>query len=170
MEHPTRCIPQAYCCSCCPPLPPVLPAAGVAVRWGHRHQCRWAASGASAGFWSYAVAPAACCKSGSATEPPPARCARLPAAIVGGMVGALWGAAAIPAWMSQPVLEYMGLPEQGGDNQVPRPAELRAGALPDLARALLDAGAAVERASETPKQVGTDPVAAEERAAGAVVQ
>ena len=56
------------------------------------------------------------------------------AAIVGGMVGALHGAAAIPAWMTQPVLEYEGREDQGGGT--PRPRELRASCLPDLAQQL----------------------------------
>ena len=63
------------------------------------------------------------------------------AAIVGALVGALWGAAAIPAYMQRPVLEYEGLPGQGGATPVPRPAELRAGRIPDLARQLFAAGA-----------------------------
>lgn len=56
------------------------------------------------------------------------------AAIVGGMAGALHGAAAIPAYMLTPVLEYCGSEEQGGG--VPRPPDLRAEVLPELARQL----------------------------------
>ncbi|KAL4443436.1 hypothetical protein ABPG75_011173 [Micractinium tetrahymenae] len=56
------------------------------------------------------------------------------AAIVGGMTGALHGAAAIPGYMLSPVLEYAGREEQGGG--VPRPPDLRAAVLPDLAEQL----------------------------------
>lgn len=56
------------------------------------------------------------------------------AAIVGGMAGALHGAAAIPDSMLRPVLEYRGREDQGGG--VPRPPDLRAAVLPGLARQL----------------------------------
>lgn len=56
------------------------------------------------------------------------------AAIVGGLMGALHSAAAIPDWMVRPVLEYEGRQDQGGG--VPRPPELRAACLPDLASQL----------------------------------
>ena len=62
------------------------------------------------------------------------------AAIVGGMLGALWGAAAIPDWMSGPVLAYEGRQEQGGG--FPRPPELRAAVLPGLAARLFEAATA----------------------------
>lgn len=64
------------------------------------------------------------------------------AAIVGGMLGALWGAEAIPSWMSGPVLAYEGREDQGGGE--PRPAELRAAVLPGLAEQLYQAAAAAE--------------------------
>lgn len=64
------------------------------------------------------------------------------AAIVGGMLGALWGAAAIPGWMTEPVLAYEGRPDQGGG--FPRPAELRAAVLPGLAAQLYEAATAQE--------------------------
>lgn len=62
------------------------------------------------------------------------------AAIVGGMLGALWGAGAIPDYMSSPVLAYEGREDQGGG--VPRPPELRAAVLPGLARLLFEAATA----------------------------
>jgi ADP-ribosylglycohydrolase len=62
------------------------------------------------------------------------------AAIVGGMLGALWGAGAIPDWMTGPVLAYEGREDQGGG--VPRPAELRAAVLPGLAQLLYQAATA----------------------------
>lgn len=49
------------------------------------------------------------------------------AAIVGGMIGALHGAASIPAFMSQPVLKrFVGAPGR------PRPDYLQSGQLPRL--------------------------------------
>lgn len=63
--------------------------------------------------------------------------AHLPvAAIVGGMMGALHGASAIPSWMSTPVLEFEGREDQGGGT--PRPRELRVGQLPALAKELFE--------------------------------
>lgn len=56
-----------------------------------------------------------------------------PAAIVGGMVGALWGAAAIPSSMTGPVLDY----GEGSGGQT-RPAFLHARQLPDLFDRLWD--------------------------------
>lgn len=62
------------------------------------------------------------------------------AAIVGGMLGALWGAGAIPERMSGPVLAYEGREDQGGG--FPRPPELRAAVLPGLAARLFEAATA----------------------------
>ncbi len=56
------------------------------------------------------------------------------AAIVGGMAGAMHGAAAIPGYMLTPVLRYQGRAEQGGG--VPRPPDLRTAVLPELAERL----------------------------------
>jgi ADP-ribosyl-[dinitrogen reductase] hydrolase len=56
------------------------------------------------------------------------------AAVVGGLLGALHGAAAIPETMLQPVLAYEGREDQGGG--CPRPWELRAARLPELAKQL----------------------------------
>lgn len=53
------------------------------------------------------------------------------AAIVGGLLGALHGAATIPEWMKRPVLGYQGREDQGGGR--PRSADLRAARLPGLA-------------------------------------
>lgn len=49
-------------------------------------------------------------------------------------MGALHGVAAIPEWMLRPVQEYEGREDQGGG--WPRPADLRASQLPELARKL----------------------------------
>ena len=59
---------------------------------------------------------------------------------MGGLLGALWGAEAVPEWMSGPVLAYEGRQDQGGG--VPRPAELRTAVLPGLAQQLYEAATA----------------------------
>jgi ADP-ribosyl-[dinitrogen reductase] hydrolase len=58
------------------------------------------------------------------------------AAIVGGLLGALHGAAAIPEPMAAPVLAYRGREDQGGG--CPRPDDLRAACIPGLARQLFE--------------------------------
>ena len=57
-------------------------------------------------------------------------------------MGALHGVAAIPDWMFEPVLEYKGREDQGGG--YPRPPELRANRLPELARELYQLAVAAD--------------------------
>ncbi|GAB4820187.1 hypothetical protein N2152v2_007233 [Parachlorella kessleri] len=61
------------------------------------------------------------------------------AAIVGAMLGALWGAEGIPQAMSQPVLAYR-YPAQGEWPGHDRPVALQPGRIPELAEALFQAG------------------------------
>lgn len=63
------------------------------------------------------------------------------ACIVGGLMGALYGATAIPDWMTQPVLEPEVEGGQGSEKWCKRPADLQGTQVPHLAQQLYEAGA-----------------------------